>query len=70
MNRALIEARKAKGLSQAAMANLIGVTPQAYQRYEAGTRTPSVEMAIRVAAALSRPVEELFGELARERASA
>jgi DNA-binding XRE family transcriptional regulator len=55
------EARIAAGLSQAALAGAAGVSRQAVGAIEAGLHRPSVDAALAVAAAVGRPVEELFG---------
>ena len=39
----LLSCRRELGITQKEAAELIGVTQPAYQRYEAGTRTPSVQ---------------------------
>jgi putative transcriptional regulator len=54
-------ARKRVGLSQQALAERIGVGRQSIARIEGGTQTPSVEMALAIAAAVGEPVEALFG---------
>lgn len=52
--------RKANGLTQRQLAEKVNILYQVFQRYENGTRTPSVEVAIRLARALNTTVEELF----------
>ena len=44
--------RKALGLNQAQMANKVGVTPQMISLLEHGMRTPSVDVAKRIALVL------------------
>ena len=57
---ALKAARERSGKTQAQVAKETGVSAQAYQRYEYGTRKPDVYAALRIAEALGRSVEELF----------
>ncbi|MBC7294179.1 MAG: helix-turn-helix transcriptional regulator [Thermoleophilia bacterium] len=61
VRRALVEARKSLGLTQADLARRVGLTRAAYSNIECGTKNPSLETALRIAAALGRSVEELFG---------
>jgi len=51
-------------MTQAQVAGKLGVRPATYGHYEEGLRTPDVDMALRIARILGRPVEELFGDLA------
>lgn len=57
----LIECRKKTGLSQAEAAEKIGVSQPAYQRYEAGARTPSVQVVKEIAKAFNTSVAYLTG---------
>lgn len=50
------------GLTQAEAAALIGVTQPAYQRYEAGTRVPSVQVVKEMAQAFQTSASYLTGE--------
>lgn len=52
--------REAAGLSQQALAELVGVSRQAYGAIEAGRATPGVDVALALARALSTTVEALF----------
>ena len=54
-------AREASGKTQAQVAKEIGITENAYQKYEYGKREPRARMAVRVARAVNSTVEELFG---------
>ncbi len=45
----LIQLRKDKGISQAAFAKEIGVSPRTYQDYEYGNREPQVAIFSRIA---------------------
>ncbi len=55
-------ARQAAGLTQQQLAEQVGVGRVTIARIEAGTQTPSVEIALAMARVLGRSVEELFGE--------
>lgn len=57
----LTECRKKLHLTQADAAELIGVTQPAYQRYEAGTRTPSIQVVKEMAKAFNVSVDYLTG---------
>lgn len=52
--------REARGLTQQALAEAVGLTRQSVGAIEAGRATPAVDVAIRVARALGCPVEALF----------
>src|SRR5688572_25973926 len=56
----LRQARVAAGLSQQALADLAGISRQAYAAAERGTAVPSTEVALRLARALGTTVEQLF----------
>ena len=58
----IIAIRKKRGLTQGEAAELIGVTQPAYQRYEAGTRTPSFPVVKEMAHAFNTSVEYLTGK--------
>ena len=62
MNMELRAARERSGKTQAQVAKEVGISEQAYQRYEYGKRTPSVGTAILIARALNSTVEALFGK--------
>lgn len=53
------ELRKAMGLTQKELAEKVGMTLAAVNRYENGVRVPSVNIAVRIAHALGCTVEEL-----------
>lgn len=65
MSNALKQARLAAGLTQAALAARVGLSRSAYVNIERGRKRPSLEVAIRLATALGRPVEELFRGLGK-----
>ena len=56
----LREVREAKGLTQAQLADLIGVSRKTVNTVENAVFVPSTVVALKLAAALGRPVEELF----------
>lgn len=51
--RRVHEIREAAGVTQADVAEVVGCTPSAIAQYEAGSRVPSGEQALRYAAALN-----------------
>ena len=57
---AVSAARKAKKLTQAELAELVSVTRQTVISIEKENYTPSVLLALKLAQALSKKVEELF----------
>ena len=59
LNR-LKERRTGLGLTQAELAEKVGVTRKTVNTVENGVFTPSATLAIKLAQALSVPVEELF----------
>ena len=56
----LREARDAHGLTQAQLAERIGVSRKTINTVENGVFVPSTVIALRLAAALGEPVEALF----------
>jgi putative transcriptional regulator len=54
------EAREAKGWTQAHLAERIGVSRKTVNTVENGVFVPSTVVALKLAAALSEPVEQLF----------
>lgn len=59
---ALRAAREASGKTQAQVAKEIGITENAYQKYEYDQREPRARMAVRVARAVNSTVETIWGE--------
>jgi len=57
----LRDARERAGLSQAALAARAGISRQAVGAVESGRHAPSVDTALRLAAAVGATVEEVFG---------
>lgn len=60
MNNRLFELRSKLSKTQAEVAGAIGVTQQAYQKYEAGERTPSIETAGKIARYFDTTVDDIF----------
>lgn len=54
------ELRKARGLSQQALADAVGVTRQTVLSIEAERYGPSLELAFRLSKVLGEPIEALF----------
>jgi putative molybdopterin biosynthesis protein len=54
-------ARLARGLSQGTLADMAGVTRQSISGIESGRWSPSLEVALALAAALGTSIEDLFG---------
>ena len=57
----IARARKARGLSRAALAEAVGTSPPIIGRYERAEMTPSVATATRIADALEVSVDYLVG---------
>ncbi len=56
----LKEARLRKGYTQAYVADLIGVSPSTYSRYESGTCGPDVNLLRKIVVALETTADELL----------
>jgi putative transcriptional regulator len=56
----LLEIRSARGLTQAGLAELVGVSRKTINTVENGIFIPSTLLALKLARALGRPVEDLF----------
>ena len=54
--------RKRAGLTQEALADMIGVCRETVARWENGTRNPSMLMMIQLAAALGCKIDDLVAE--------
>jgi putative transcriptional regulator len=52
--------RTERGLTQAALADLVGVSRKTINTVENGVFVPSTTLALKLARALDRPVEEVF----------
>ena len=56
----LLDARAERGLTQAALAELVGVSRKTINTVENGVFIPSTLLALKLARALGEPVEALF----------
>jgi putative transcriptional regulator len=56
----LLEVRTERDLTQAALAELVGVSRKTINTVENGVFVPSTLLALKLARALGRPVEDLF----------
>ena len=56
----LLELRTERGLTQAGLAELVGVSRKTINTVENGVFVPSTTLALRLARALGRPVEDIF----------
>ena len=65
-NDALLTTRKETGKTQAMVAREAGISQNHWAQIESGVRRPSIEVALRIASILNRPVEELFGSILQE----
>lgn len=52
--------RKQKNMTQADLAELLGVTPAAISRYESGERIPDIVTAAKIANALGCKIDDLI----------
>jgi putative transcriptional regulator len=59
MNEKLLNARRAKKYKQKQIAELVGIDRSTYSHYERG-RKPPLDVALRIAKILGRPVEKIF----------
>ena len=60
MGKKIKELRRAKGLSQEALADKINVNFRTIQRIETGKNTPSIETLVKIADALNIETESFF----------
>jgi len=60
LDNRLHELRAQRGLTQAALAELVGVSRKTINTVENGVFVPSTVLALKLARALGRPVEEIF----------
>ncbi len=58
----LVERRQELGMKQEDVARALGVPRTTYVRYETGSRRPSIDVVLRIAQILDKPVETLFGD--------
>ena len=60
LGKRIARQRKAVGLTQAQLAETVGVQPETISRVETGSKTASLDLLIEVAAALELELHELF----------
>ncbi len=60
LDNQILPLRKAAGLTQAQLAETVGVTRKTINTVERGHYVPSTVLALRIAAALDTTVEEIF----------
>lgn len=60
MRQELYDARKKYGFTQEQLARASGIERTTYNRIERGTRKPDIDMALRIANVLNKPVEDIF----------
>jgi putative transcriptional regulator len=60
LDNRLLAIRTERGLTQAALAELVGVSRKTINTVENGVFIPSTVLALKLARALGRPVEEIF----------
>jgi putative transcriptional regulator len=60
VDNAVLKARIRKGMTQQELADLVGLARQSIISIEKGRFLPTIENALRIAAALEVPVQELF----------
>ena len=60
LNNRLYEVRAERGLTQAALAQMVGVSRKTINTVENGVFVPSTLLALKLARALGKTVEELF----------
>lgn len=56
----LRELREAKSLTQAQVAENVGISQQAYSLIETGQNAPSLETALQISSFFEKPVNEIF----------
>lgn len=60
MKNLIKELRAAEGLSQAALAERVGVSRQAINAVETSKHDPSLALAFQIAEVFDRPIEQVF----------
>lgn len=60
LGKRIARQRKAVGLTQAQLAETVGVQPETISRVETGSKTASLDLLVEVAAALKLELHELF----------
>ncbi len=60
-NECLKHQRESCGYTQKQLADLLGIAPRSYQRYELGEREPNIETLIRIANLFEISLDDLVG---------
>ncbi len=60
-NEQLKRQRELYGCTQKQMAELIGITPRSYQRYESGEREPNIDTLVQIADFFKISLDNLIG---------
>lgn len=60
-NEKLKQNREEYGCTQKQMAELIGIAPRSYQRYESGEREPNIETLVQIADFFKISLDDLIG---------
>lgn len=60
-NECLKRQRELYGYTQKQMAELIGIAPRSYQRYESGEREPNIETLVQIADFFEVSLDDLVG---------
>lgn len=60
LGNSLLALRAERGLTQAALAEMVGVSRKTINTVENGVFVPSTLLALKLARALGRPVEDIF----------
>lgn len=59
-NEKLKQVRQSRGKTQKQMAELMSMTPNAYQKYELGTSEPNIQRILKLSAILNVSLDELL----------
>lgn len=62
MKAAINEVRNRRGMTQAYVADKVGISVTSYQRIEYGTQRPNLKTAFDIARVLGTTVDELWGK--------
>jgi len=60
MNHKVFECRKACGMTQKQVADMVGISERMYQHIEAGTRIGSFQTLLKIGTVFGKTVEEIF----------
>lgn len=62
-NERLKYQRELCGYTQKQMAELVGITPRSYQRYESGEREPNIDTLVQIADLFKISLDDLIGRV-------